>query len=187
MPAVPFEVRAARPSLFSILVEALVGSLMPGQRSRFVHVTSHDHLRDADVLLTNTVTARSLVVFGAAPDSALVARHLDSGTHSMISVDASREELVAAIESLVDGPAFISAGVVATLAKTPASPVEAPLSAREREIVRFVVEGLSNSEIAAKLCLSPNTVRTHLQSASGKLGVSGRTRVAARARTLGIA
>jgi DNA-binding NarL/FixJ family response regulator len=185
--AAPFEVRASQASLFSILVEALISSLMPGQTARFVPAAERDQLRSTDVLLTHGLNGRTLVVFGAAPDGALVARHLDAGTHSMISVDASREELVAAIESLVEGPSFVSAGVVAALARAPRAVPDASLTAREREIVRLVVEGLSNGEIASRLCVSPNTVRTHLQGASAKLGVSGRTRIAAKARSLGIA
>ncbi len=183
----PFEVRSAQASLFSTLVEALIGSLLPNAAVRFVPATGADALRDTDVLLTHALNGRTLVVFGAAPDGQLVGRHFAAGTHSMISVDASREELIAAVESLLEGPAFVSSGVVMALARTPDPAPGASLTSREREVIRCVMEGLSNQEMATRLCLSPNTVRTHLQSASAKLGVRGRTRLAAQARALGIA
>lgn len=61
------------------------------------------------------------------------------------------------------------------------------LSAREREVLRWLTEGLSNKEIARMLCLSENTVKTHLANLYAKLGVGRRTEAlkAARERGLG--
>lgn len=183
----PFSVHANQVSLLSSLVEALVESVVPGALVSLSAERNQPGLRGSDVLLANSANGRSLVVFGAAPDAAAVATHFAAGVHSMISVEASREDLIAAVKSLLDGPAFVSSGVVLALARPPRSAEEASLSAREREIVRLVLEGMSNQDMATLLCLSPNTVRTHLQSASSKLGVRGRTRLAARARALGLA
>ena len=51
-----------------------------------------------------------------------------------------------------------------------------PLSHREREVVRLIAAGLTNSEIAGALFISPETVKKHVGSVFGKLGVSNRTR-----------
>jgi DNA-binding CsgD family transcriptional regulator len=59
-----------------------------------------------------------------------------------------------------------------------------PLTYREREVVSLVEDGLSNSEIAAALWISPATVRTHLENIYAKLGVRSRTAAVARARDL---
>jgi LuxR family maltose regulon positive regulatory protein len=59
-----------------------------------------------------------------------------------------------------------------------------PLSERELEVLRLVAEGLSNSEIAARLFVSVGTVKTHVHNILGKLGVEGRPRAIARAREL---
>ena len=48
------------------------------------------------------------------------------------------------------------------------------VSEREAEIVSLLVEGLSNQEIAKKLFISPNTVKTHIKNIYAKLGVSNR-------------
>ncbi len=61
-----------------------------------------------------------------------------------------------------------------------------PLSHREREVLRLIAAGLTNSEIADALFISPETVKKHTGSIFGKLGVGNRTEAAARARALGL-
>jgi DNA-binding CsgD family transcriptional regulator len=56
-----------------------------------------------------------------------------------------------------------------------------PLSAREREILGFLAEGLSGAAIAERLVLSPETVRTHVRNAMDKLGASTRSQAVALA------
>lgn len=57
----------------------------------------------------------------------------------------------------------------------------APLTPRERGVLRWVVRGCSNGEIAARLCVSPHTVKTYLKRIYCKLGVRNRTEAAIRA------
>jgi DNA-binding CsgD family transcriptional regulator len=54
-----------------------------------------------------------------------------------------------------------------------------PLSNREREIVELLADGLSGAEIAERLVLSPETVRTHIRNAMSKLGASTRSQAVA--------
>jgi DNA-binding CsgD family transcriptional regulator len=56
----------------------------------------------------------------------------------------------------------------------------AVLSPREREVMAYVARGLTNSEIAGALVISPITVRNHVSSILAKLGVSNRTQAVAR-------
>ena len=69
---------------------------------------------------------------------------------------------------------------------TPPSALVEPLSDRELEVLGFLVQGLSNREIAQKLYITVGTVKTHVHNILGKLGVQSRTQAAARARELGL-
>jgi len=60
------------------------------------------------------------------------------------------------------------------------------LTEREREVVRLVSEGLSNKDIADRLCISSITVRHHLTSIFDKLGVSNRQKLLIRAHQQGL-
>jgi LuxR family transcriptional regulator, maltose regulon positive regulatory protein len=64
-------------------------------------------------------------------------------------------------------------------------PSAEPLTAREREVLRLIAEGLSNQELAARLHLSPQTVKVHTRNIYSKLGVASRTQAVARGRDLG--
>jgi LuxR family maltose regulon positive regulatory protein len=70
-------------------------------------------------------------------------------------------------------------------APTPASLVD-PLTSREREVLRLLLEGASNREIAHGLVLSVNTVKKHVYNICGKLGVASRAQAVARARSLNL-
>jgi LuxR family maltose regulon positive regulatory protein len=68
----------------------------------------------------------------------------------------------------------------------PESELVEPLSERELEVLQLLAEGLNNREVAARLFLSLNTVKTHNRNIYGKLGVRSRTQAVARARALRI-
>lgn len=62
----------------------------------------------------------------------------------------------------------------------------ASLSPREREILRLLGEGLSNKQMARRLTVSENTVKTHLANVYGKLGVNKRVEAVIAAQSLGL-
>jgi LuxR family maltose regulon positive regulatory protein len=61
-----------------------------------------------------------------------------------------------------------------------------PLSPRELEVLSLVAEGMTNREIGARLYIAESTVKSHLNTVYGKLGVRNRTQAVARARSLNI-
>jgi len=61
-----------------------------------------------------------------------------------------------------------------------------PISERELEVLHLIAAGLSNREIADKLFISLNTVKTHTKNINSKLDVSSRTKAVARAKELGL-
>jgi LuxR family maltose regulon positive regulatory protein len=60
----------------------------------------------------------------------------------------------------------------------------ASITTREQDVLKLLCEGLSNREIAAKLCVSLGTVKTHLTNIYGKLGVNSRVQAVAEAQAL---
>jgi DNA-binding CsgD family transcriptional regulator len=68
----------------------------------------------------------------------------------------------------------------------PRAVAELGISVREREVLQEIVAGRSNKEIAARLNVSPNTVKTHVARLFEKLGAKRRTDAIRRARELGI-
>jgi LuxR family maltose regulon positive regulatory protein len=60
------------------------------------------------------------------------------------------------------------------------------LSPRETGILKLIAQGLSNKEIARRLEIGPETVKSHLKSAYTKLGVERRAQAVSRAQTLGV-
>ena len=66
------------------------------------------------------------------------------------------------------------------------SPLAEPLTEREREVLRLLLEGASNREIARRLVLSVNTVKRHVYNLCGKLGVRSRAQAIVHARALNL-
>ncbi len=97
----------------------------------------------------------------------------------------------AILEPLEARPALARADALAArlTALPPAAPAALPfgLTAREAEVLALVAEGLSDAEVAARLFLSPYTVKAHLRAVYGKLAVPSRTAAARLARDHGLA
>ncbi|BDI21385.1 response regulator transcription factor [Herbiconiux sp. L3-i23] len=97
------------------------------------------------------------------------------------------DEIVAGIRSVARGDTVLAPSIAAALVGRVRGPVAAPrLSAREREVLALVADGLSNPDIARRLFIGEATVKTHLLHVFEKLGVSDRTRAVTLALELGI-
>jgi DNA-binding NarL/FixJ family response regulator len=97
------------------------------------------------------------------------------------------EELVRRVRELAAGSTVLSPVVVGTvfeaLRKTPGSPDEASgpasLTAREREIMNLIAQGLTNGQIAQRFVLSEKTVKNHVNRIYAKMGASNRAQATA--------
>jgi two-component system, NarL family, nitrate/nitrite response regulator NarL len=116
--------------------------------------------------------------------------YVEAGVDGFVTVEASFSELVAAITSAARGEALCSPTVAAALirrlaarARELAAPEPAvALTAREREIAELIGGGLSNKQIARRLCIELPTVKNHVHHILAKLGVRGRHEAAALVR-----
>ena len=106
-----------------------------------------------------------------------------AGAAGYLLKDVSKEELIDAIRQVATGGAFIESqmlkGMLSEMKPSgQAAPAAKNLTKREREILSLVAEGMSNREIAEKLVLSPETVKSHVAAILEKLNVSDRTQAA---------
>jgi DNA-binding NarL/FixJ family response regulator len=86
----------------------------------------------------------------------------------------------APLAELLDAIRRVAAGGLAFATRPPGS-AAARLTAREHDVVKLVVEGRSNDEIAAALGIGAKTVETHLGRLFERLGLASRTELATRA------
>ena len=110
-------------------------------------------------------------------------RALQAGARGYLLKGMDTEELLAAIRTVHSGKSRIPAPVAERLAERMNAPA---LTDRETEVLRLIVGGNSNKEIAAALFISEATVKTHINSLLSKLGVSDRTQAATTALQRGI-
>lgn len=122
---------------------------------------------------------------------------LRAGASGFLLKDTRPAALVSAIRAVAEGDAVVAPRVTAKLielasphlaaARGPdADAVLAPLTAREREVLRFIGEGETNGEIAERLFLSESTVKTHVGRILSKLGLRDRVQAVILAYELGV-
>jgi DNA-binding NarL/FixJ family response regulator len=113
-------------------------------------------------------------------DADLLLRAVRAGARGFLSKDVSLDELVGAIRALARGDTWFQPALTASLrravaARAPdAAPAHERLTERERDVLRLIGRGMSNAEIAAELYLGETTVKTHVSSLLGKLGLRDR-------------
>lgn len=119
-----------------------------------------------------------------------VSEAMRAGARGYLLKDAPPAELVEAIEAVQSGDAFHTSGTSRSLleeARRPSSaPPTPPLSDREEEILKLLIEGLTNRGIAERLGLSARTVESHRLRLRRKLGARSAAELARKAIDLGL-
>jgi DNA-binding NarL/FixJ family response regulator len=117
-----------------------------------------------------------------------------AGASGYLLKDTPRAALIKAIEGTCAGQTFIDPSVagkllshIASSQTTVNTTLADSLNPREREILKLVARGLSNTDIAARLFLSEGTIRNYVSSIFAKLNVSDRTQAAVIALKYGLA
>ncbi|XOV93493.1 MAG: response regulator [Bacteroidota bacterium] len=117
-----------------------------------------------------------VLLFSMHNDYNSIVRAYAAGAMGYIPKDSDDEQIKTAMESILAGRRYIPAEISQILAEEMlASPDdsfnEEPLTKREKEILQYLVEGMSNKQIAYQLYLSPRTVDTHRNNLMKKLQV----------------
>lgn len=129
-------------------------------------------------------------------DDEYVFEGLRAGAIGYLLKDTPSVKLLEAIRAAARGESFLQPSIAAKVvaefsrladqAPTRPQPLAEPLSERENDILRLVVTGASNKEIAAVLVITEGTVKNHLTNILAKLGVRDRTQAALKAKELGL-
>lgn len=120
---------------------------------------------------------------------------LGAGASGFLLKDASAERLFDAVRTVASGDALLAPGVtrrlIAEFARlrprtSSAAGLLETLTPREIEVLRLIAEGLSNPEIAARLIVGEETVKTHVSRVLNKLGLRDRTQAVVAAYESGL-
>ena len=141
----------------------------------------HEHLPEIPV-----------VILTMHADREVLARAIRAGASGYLVKDCSTDEVVRTVRLAASGETALSPELAASMlaeaqrADTPAEELEPIISKREEEVLQLVADGLSTSEVAAKLYISIKTVKNHLASIYEKLDSRDRTQAVLRAVRMGI-
>lgn len=160
----------------------------------------------ADVLLIESASAAGHsalhfpFIVGDAPPAVLLTgnlgraelrRALNSGVRAVLPRDAAAPEIIAAIQAVSAGFIVLSSEDMDVLLPAQPEPATASmpgetLTPREIQVLGMLAEGLGNKDIAARLKISEHTVKFHVSSILGKLGVTSRGEAVARGMRQGL-
>ncbi len=122
---------------------------------------------------------RVIVVLTAFADRDRVLAAIDAGVSGYLLKDDDPADLIAGIRSAAEGDSPFSPKVAGVLIEArSARQAEEGLTARERDVLVLVAEGLSNKEIATQLGITEGTVKAHLGRVFRRIGVRQRTQAA---------
>ena len=144
--------------------------------------------------LAPRLPATKIVMLTVSNDRRDLVEAVRSGAAGYLTKDLSPEALQRAIRGIRSGDLAMSRSMAADVIQHLAASTNRPsgsaggaeelagISAREREVLSLLAEGLTDREIGERLGISPRTVETHVGSLLSKLGVRNRAQAAARYR-----
>ena len=189
----------ARAGLRSILESAEVGAevLVVGEADSVVElvppgadvvvVAGDDPLEEAARAVAEEGT-QAILLLSEDDRSVPVLREFAPRGWGVVSPDATPEELSAAIGAVIQGLVVLPRALTGRLLRgqeVVEEPAE-PLTAREREVLGLLGQGLSNKMIAWDLRISEHTVKFHVSSIYAKLGAASRTEAIGLGARLGL-
>jgi two-component system nitrate/nitrite response regulator NarL len=165
----------------------MIGALSPDVALIDVRMPQLDGLRLLGQLRTVGAAARILLISGN-DDSEIAHEAIQQGAAGFLSKDAEEEEITEAILAVATGRSVLSpalqSGVLDLIRQRAGGMVQ--LSGRDRELLQLAAQGLTTAEIADRLYLSPNTVKTYWQRLYEKLGAKDRASALAEALRRGL-
>jgi DNA-binding NarL/FixJ family response regulator len=147
---------------------------------------------DAARAIVGERTGTGVLVLTMFNDSESVFAAMRAGARGYLLKGSGQDEIVRAVHAVGRGEAIFGPDIASRVlgffntGGSVSGPVFPELTAREREVLCLIANGVSNSGIAGKLTLSPKTVRNHVSSIFTKLHVADRAQAIVRARKAGL-
>ncbi len=126
--------------------------------------------------ITTEVPETAVLMFTAFAERSLLTRGLESGAKGYILKEAPHQTLVRAIQKVADGDGYVDPALMPAFLNKER---ENMLTAREREILQLLADGMSNADVAGKLYISQETVKSHVRHILSKLEADTRTHAVA--------
>ena len=131
---------------------------------------------EATKALTEKVPSASVLMFTAYGERSMLGRGLEVGAKGYILKEAPHQTLLRAIEKVASGEGYVDPALMPDFL-TPDR--EEMLTPREREILQLLADGMSNADVASKLFISQETVKSHVRHILAKLEADTRTHAVA--------
>ncbi len=166
-----------------------------------VRMPEMDGIEATRRLVTSGDTAPRVIILTTFDLDDYVYDALRAGASGFLLKDVTAERLFDAVRVVANGEALLAPGITRRLISefaalhqasgddSPLAPAQARLTAltpRETEVLRLVAEGLSNTEIATRLAVTEETVKTHVSRMLRKLGLRDRTQAVVTAYESGL-
>ncbi len=164
-----------RPELRVLLVNMSLGA--EGRPATGLALIEHVKMRRPDV---GVLSLKNVV------DESLLRAALDAGADACCLATTPQARLLKAIKAVAEGATWLDPEISRVLLHPKELPAAPHLSPRERAILRLIVDGYSNSEIAGRLNCAKATVHTHVLNLFRKLGVHDRVSAAVCALRSGL-
>ena len=117
---------------------------------------------------------RRIVLYTGSADVDLLISGLDSGARGYALKDGTPTELKTAVTTVAEGGTYVDPRLHPALLSRKATQTQRVLSKREREIMDLLAQGLTGEQVAERLFLSPETIKTHIRNAMSKLEANTR-------------
>lgn len=172
----------------------MVTTLKPKVALMDIRMPDMDGIQSLEAIKAAKLETRVIMVT-TYRSTAYLLRSLSAGAAGFVLKDISREELLAAVYSIAQGTSLVDSQFLQDVLRSLESAEKTdesleelvePLTAREMDILRLMVEGLTNQAIGDVLGLSAGTVKGYAQTVMHKLGTNDRTQAAVKAIRLGL-
>ena len=132
---------------------------------------------EATKVLNEKLPETAVLIFTAYSERSLLGRGLESGAKGYILKEAPHQTLLRAIEKVAAGEGYVDPALMPAFLT--GRDKDDMLTAREREILQLLADGMSNADVAGKLFISQETVKSHVRHILAKLEADTRTHAVA--------